>query len=484
MRPARVNGFDGECLFSAAFWLIAAVMVLLAARAGWAQEGAPSVAITQISPDPASRGLVAITVEAVADPATELDGPPTVTVTPNGGEPQAAVLDTEDPPLTFHYTFEVLAETPNGTALVEATATDLLAQSSSTTEVFLIDTETPQVAITAITQDGNDVMLSGESPPNAIRGELDIVVIAADGGAGLDRQPAVTLTDALGASAEATFVDEAPAGTFNYSYELTGTTANGTATVAAIATDLAGNQSATIEEQTIVNVNQVQIQMQLEGLAFDRTRTVTFWISDCTGAGSAIEISKSISFQSGGIDGFGEVALTGADGIRADLVEMDVSAKEDHTLRRMIPQVSVDPQTHTAVADLTLRTNHMIRAGDFNRDNFVDVLDFSILATNFNRPNTQADVDGNGLADGADYSAIVVNFFVSGDHRSTCHLTQPLTASHRPRASISVRSLSPEASWAADLTGDGVVDLRDVRAFARVNHLVKDNHFINRDQNR
>ena len=71
----------------------------------------------------AVQGTVEITVTS-ADDRAGLAGPPAVTVTPQGGPPENATFVSQTPPGTFHCTWSVTATTPNGSATINATATD------------------------------------------------------------------------------------------------------------------------------------------------------------------------------------------------------------------------------------------------------------------------------------------------------------------------------------------------------------------------
>jgi len=72
----------------------------------------------------ALQGTVTITVTA-SDALAGLTGAPVVTVTPNGGSAEAAVLVGEGPAGTFTYTWDVTASTPNGAAVIDASSEDL-----------------------------------------------------------------------------------------------------------------------------------------------------------------------------------------------------------------------------------------------------------------------------------------------------------------------------------------------------------------------
>ncbi|MCK4658283.1 MAG: hypothetical protein KAV82_02070, partial [Phycisphaerae bacterium] len=100
------------------------------------------------------------------------------------------------------------------------------------------------------------------------------------------------------------------------------------------------------------------------------------------------------------------------------------------------------------------------------------------------------DATGDGYHDTGDFALIQPNFFVMGDAVDGCRRVgrvSPATGvgrvspaalqvgvvSRTPRASISVSELSLTVAHAdrADLDGNGVIDARDIRAFARRHNL-------------
>ncbi len=57
----------------------------------------------------------------------------------------------------------------------------------------------------------------------------------------------------------------------------------------------------------------------------------------------------------------------------------------------------------------------LLRTGDANGDNAVDVVDFSILRSQFGSANPQSDFSGDGAVDVIDFSLFRTNFGRSGD---------------------------------------------------------------------
>ncbi|MCK4658868.1 MAG: hypothetical protein KAV82_05040, partial [Phycisphaerae bacterium] len=112
--------------------------------------------------------------------------------------------------------------------------------------------------------------------------------------------------------------------------------------------------------------------------------------------------------------------------------------------------------------------------------------DFSILASNWETAigadeSIGGDATGDGYHDGDDFALIQPNFFEVGDTVNGCGrigrvapaALQVGVVSRTPRADISVSELSLTVAHAdrADLDGNGVIDARDIRAFARRHNL-------------
>jgi len=237
--------------------------------------------------------------------------------------------------------------------------------------------------------------------------------------------------------------------------------------------------------QKIVTIIQpsIDVTLQLEAVSAVVTRDVTFVITECGGSVDTRVIPVTTDAT-----GIGTVTIsnTSAD---ANWISM----QEGHTLRRT-RQVNYG----TCMVATVIRTGSgSLLSGDFQlgvvpQDNLVDISDFSILATLWNEPidpnlTTGGDATGDGFQDTADFTAIQGNFFEVGEPNDACTAAaaitdgglQPVGAEpipvgeirRLPLASVSVESLAFPGASKADLTGDGVVDARDIRAFARRNGL-------------
>ncbi len=209
------------------------------------------------------------------------------------------------------------------------------------------------------------------------------------------------------------------------------------------------------------------------------TRDVKFIITVCGGTVDTRVVPVSF-------DGFGQatVVLGGVDANASW-----VSVAEGHTLRRLEALSIVSCSGAVDFAAPRLPTGDL-QTATVAQDNLVDIVDFSILASRFNDPinanlSIGADVTGDGQQNIADFTAMQDNFFVVGEGVDGCPATvvhgglQPLEGQAVPivrmrtvpRSSIAVEELGfPGAHW-ADMNGDGMVDGKDIRLFARLHGL-------------
>ena len=110
-------------------------------------------------------------------------------------------------------------------------------------------------------------------------------------------------------------------------------------------------------------------------------------------------------------------------------------------------------------------TSYTLIEGDSNDDNRIDVLDFSIFVGdqgNGVATNARSNFDANTVINNADFSCISINFFKRGD---TCVAGADADA---PLSRVSVKELRRQGLGnlaAADMNGDGWVDLRDMQIY-------------------
>jgi hypothetical protein len=198
-------------------------------------------------------------------------------------------------------------------------------------------------------------------------------------------------------------------------------------------------------------------------------REVEFVVTSC---GSTSDIrTEMVTFNSNGTTGVGSYLLT-----NVDPTSTYIAVREGHTLRTLSGvDLSLTGSATVAVS---------LKAGDFHtatvaQDNLVDIVDFSILASRWDTiiaadESIGGDATGDGVQGVADFTAIQVNFFEVGDDEDQCAaLAGPPEVPRRGLHRIGVEQIEPDVPWAhpADLTGDGVIDADDIRAFARKHEL-------------
>jgi hypothetical protein len=209
-------------------------------------------------------------------------------------------------------------------------------------------------------------------------------------------------------------------------------------------------------------------------------RDVEFVITTCPSTTETRVLT--VSFTPSGTDGVGSVILTDVDPAAEWL-----SVREGHTLREVEPVVF---SGNSATVGVTLRSGDL-QTASVSQDDLTDIVDFSILASRWETPVSDcatgdpedcslgADVTGDGLQNTADFQVIQFYFFNTSDADPSCGGSAPapgdppsggsLSGFAGARSSVRVEDLplDPSDAARADVTGDGVVDTRDIRAFAR-----------------
>lgn len=220
---------------------------------------------------------------------------------------------------------------------------------------------------------------------------------------------------------------------------------------------------------------QITVIVQAQALSTAVTRDVTFVITDC--GGTVDTRTVPVAFNA---SGQGSAVLNGVNAASDWL-----SAAEGHTLRRLAPLSFASCASTAAFSGATQLRSGDFQAGSVAKDNLVDVVDFSILASRWNQAiaatsSSGADATGNGIQDTGDFTAIQVNYFQVGEAVNGCpalfqspgrdgreptpvRVEDEVVATMR----IPVGRLAIPNARRADVTGDGVVDSRDIEAFAR-----------------
>lgn len=298
------------------------------------------------------------------------------------------------------------------TAKVRVSATDLADNTGSdeSDAVFKIDSTVPDAWIMAL-QNSADMKTGSSSAitPVTLQGSVLIVVTASDvwvaseAPSGLAAPNPVTVVVAGVATGAVT----GGGGIYSCTATIDASTANGAHLITVTATDKAGNVK-TVTDWIYVNKNQITGEVQLEGYA-GTSRVVTFVASFAATGGA----SKTWSFTATGhITPF---TLTDVpDGAT------NISAKTEWSLRTKLPvSGGTNNQwtasfTGTEPVGQTAGAGNYLRGGDINRTNSVNVLDYSILKTNWLSNGAVADINGDGQVSTSDYAIMKSNWFKNG----------------------------------------------------------------------
>ena len=220
--------------------------------------------------------------------------------------------------------------------------------------------------------------------------------------------PTVGITN--GANWAATnFVSQSPSGTYNYTWDVSGSTAGGVWTVTVSATNTVGDW---VQTWFTCCVAQVTGQLQLEG--FDGTGTspqftrtnVTFkataggpsvtktWTVGVTNLSAGDTFNYALSFVPAGTN--------------------NISAKTPWNLRRKLTGLDLNTANYFQ-GILNYISGDKLRGGDITGDNKVSTSDYAALRTAFGGSTPSADITGDGTVDSADYTILKNNWYSQGD---------------------------------------------------------------------
>ncbi|NOS99733.1 MAG: TIGR03790 family protein [Phycisphaerales bacterium] len=217
-----------------------------------------------------------------------------------------------------------------------------------------------------------------------------------------------------------------------------------------------------------VGAPRVELAVQLEGVVHPVTRLVTLVVSDCSGNADQRVVPLTV-----GADGVGHLSL-----VNVSPAAEWISAREGHTLKRAMP-LDFD-ECGRSVVDMT--GAHRLIAGDLHgfidQDNVIDMLDFAALAAGWGRStdphqSSGGDINGDGVQATADFTAILVNAYLSGDADEYCNAARVRPREERDMAMqhkhakmrINVAELHFPDARRADTNDDGLVDMAEIVGF-------------------
>jgi len=321
---------------------------------------------------------------SATDNETLASGIREVKITLNGG--QVYLNNTQD-----NVSFAQAVTLAEGDNTIVVTAKDFAGNTSTQTVHVLLDTAPPLISVDSALE-GTTNVLDGVN--TTLQGTVVITVSASDASAGLNGVPAVTLTNGSNTAVLTTTDTASP---FHYSWVVDSATADGTWTISASVSDLAGNSASDANNWLVVNKDQITGSIELQGFV-GGVRTVTFVAN-----GSLKTWTVPVTFTGT----TGTYVLTG---VPAGVTVSTLSAKTAWSLRRNI--VPTNSGNGQFVADFTGAAK--LLGGDINGTNSINVLDYSLMKTNWGA-GLVGDIDGNGFTGSSDYDIMKANWFKVGD---------------------------------------------------------------------
>ena len=255
--------------------------------------------------------------------------------------------------------------------------------------------------------------------------------------------PAVTASDNCSGSVATTFAITYPDTSTATTWPAGGVFPIGTSTVTWSATDALGNLATETRLLTVSNHQLLDVQLGFVGvIAGNTTRSIRVT------AGSTVEVRS--------------VALTGANGSISGL-ELPVASDYACVAVKNTTHSLTDSVT-TSVLSKRYKATAALLQGDSNDDDVVDITDFAIFVTSRGAGkavDATSNFNGDTVINTVDFTYIGVNFLKSGESCGSFDGPQP-------RERVSVRELRRTGQGeliAADLNGDGWVDLADIQLY-------------------
>jgi len=239
-------------------------------------------------------------------------------------------------------------------------------------------------------------------------GEVDIVFDAYDALAGVDPSAVTLVLDGpqlfAATLAGHSFVTLSGLDYTRYEFGFTvdSTTPDGDYDVIAIVTDRSGNTTQLLLGTLEIAKWIATVNVQSQGLtSAPITRTVVFVMTD--------PLSQVLELRSVPVDFLGGAGSTVLSGVPEGTAF--ISAKTQWTLRRRQP--CVFDSAGDAVVAFTGAS--LLRGGDLNGDNIINLVDYNILNGNWFTTSAAADISGDGVVNVFDYNVLNSNWFTLGD---------------------------------------------------------------------
>ena len=281
-----------------------------------------------------------------------------------------------------------------------------------------------------------------------IEGAPAAVSVAADAGSllgGTVTQPEVGATDACG-PVDVTMAIVLPDGGSGSAWPVDGIFPVGVSTVTWSASDLTGNIATAT---TVISVGDYQLVDAVFTLAGSFNPSLQPF-------GRTVRLASGDSVRLLQLDFLSSTASAIAEGVQVPM-SGDVPCMTAKDIGFSISDVG-----STTIAGRRYSTQFMLKQGDSNDDDTVDILDFGLwfidrgAATAASRSN----FNGDGVVDSGDFAWLSVHFFQVGESCASGYTGQA------PVQRISVKELRRRGLGdlePADLNGDGWLDARDVR---------------------
>ncbi len=291
-----------------------------------------------------------------------------------------------------------------GETTVIWTVTDTSGNTATCTQtVTVVDNQVPVITIESARQNAQELIGTGSA---AVQGTVQIAVTAADNCTQSPlAPPSVTVTPNGGSATAATFVNESPTGKFNYTWTVTASTPNGTATIDASVEDASHNISTAEAKTFTVNKNRASGTVSFSTwstAAYSFTRDVVFVATNDAVPNAILKTwTVSVAFTNSAQVASGSYTLTDVPGGTTH-----VSAKTAWDLRK---RVDVDLGETGQIAP-----SFKLLGGDLNNSNSVNILDYSKMVTSWGG-SAAGDINGDGFTGTLDYSIMKANWFKAGD---------------------------------------------------------------------